>query len=361
MSDQLPPPSNSTLYRAERHFRGRKRRQNPRGQGPSGWGPRKGPRRPGRLRRISLLVAALVVIVAVGTYAWAEYRLEETPALADYAGRPESGKGTNWLVIGTDSRADLTPEQRKELHVGGAEERNTDTMMVLHYGSSGPYLVSLPRDSYVPVPGHGRNKLNSAYATGGPKLLTRTVEETTGLRLDHYAEVDFLGFTGIVDALGGVRVCLDKPLHDEKSGADLDAGCQTLDGNQALAFARARYSDPEGDLGRVKRQQKLLAAIAQQATSPSVLLNPFTFYPFAGAALDAVTVDDGTGVPSLTWMAWKVRGLTKGDGGTTTVPVANSALSVPGIGDVVLWDRGRARELFEQLGRDVPITATQVK
>lgn len=354
MSDQLPPPSNSTLYRAERHFRGRKR-------GPGRNARRPGPRRPGRLRRTALLVAALVVIVSAGTYAWAEHRLKETPALADYAGRPESGRGTNWLVIGTDSRADLTPEQREELHVGGADERNTDTMMVLHYGSSGPYLVSLPRDSYVPVPGHGRAKLNSAYASGGPKLLTRTVEETTGLRLDHYAEVDFLGFTGIVDALGGVRICLDKPLHDEKSGADLDAGCQKLDGNQALAFARARYSDPEGDLGRVKRQQKLLGAIAKQATSPSVLLNPFRFYPFTGAALDAATVDEGTGVPSLTWMAWKVRGLTKGDGGTTTVPVANSALSVPGTGDVVLWDRDRARELFEQLGRDVPITATQVK
>lgn len=346
MSDQPPSWSSSTLYRAaprRRHRSGRVRSSTGR-----------------RLRRAALLVLVLVVVVVGGTYGWAEQRLNDTPALADYPGRPEPGKGTNWLVIGTDSRSDLTREQRRELHVGGADERNTDTMMVLHYGSSGPYLVSLPRDSYVPVSGHGRGKLNSAFPTGGPKLLTRTVEEATGLRLDHYAEVDFLGFTGIVDGLGGVRMCLDKPLRDEKSGADLPKGCQQLDGKQALAFARARYSDPEGDLGRVKRQQQLLGAIAGKATAPSVLLNPFRFYPFTGAALGAATVDEGTGVGSLTRMAWKVRGLTAGDGGTTTVPLASSGLSTAGAGDVVLWDRPRARELFDQLRRDVPITATRV-
>ncbi|MGW8374568.1 LCP family protein [Streptomyces sp. ODS28] len=345
MSDQqLPPASSTTLYRSASRRRGD-------GRGRGGGGR--------TLRRALAAFLALVVLVAVGTYVWAEQRLRETPALSDYAGRPEPGEGTNWLVIGTDSRSDLSKEQRQQLHVGGADERNTDTMMVLHYGSSGPYLVSLPRDSYVSIPGHGKNKINSAYAQGGAKLLTRTVEQATGLRLDHYAEVDFLGFTGIVDALGGVRVCLDAALHDEKAGADLEKGCQTLDGKQALAFARARYSDPQGDLGRVKRQQKLLGAIASQATSPGTLLNPFRFYPFTGAALDATTVDDGSGVPSLTWMAWKVRGLTAGHGGTTTVPVANGGLSLPGIGDVVVWDDAGARELFDQLRRDVPITATR--
>lgn len=337
--------SSSTLYRAAP---GRRRRR---------------PRRPWRRNLLLALLVVLVVLIGavVGTYVWAGSRVKETEALADYPGRPGRGKGTNWLIIGSDTRSDLSRKERQDLHVGGGGQRNTDTVMLLHYGASGPYLVSLPRDSYVAVPGHGRGKINSAYALGGPELLTRTVEQATGLRLDHYAEVDFLGFTHVVDALDGVRICLDKPLRDEKSGADLDAGCQRLDGRRALAFVRARYSDPEGDLGRVKRQRQLLSALVREGTGASVVLNPFRLYPFLGSALDAVTVDKGTGVLSLTRMAWKVRGLTGGEGGTTTVPVTNPGLSVPGAGDVVVWDPTGARELFDQLRRDVPITATKVK
>lgn len=352
--------SSSTLYRAARGRRGKWRKRGWRGDG----GKRsRRPRRRGWRGLLLTLLVVLVVLVAaaVGTYVWAGSRVKKTEALADYAGRPGDGKGTSWLIIGSDTRSDLTREERQNLHVGGGGQRNTDTVMVLHYGASGPYLVSIPRDSYVTVPGHGQGKINSAYALGGPKLLTRTVEQATGLRLDHYAEIDFLGFTRVVDALDGVRICLDKPLRDEKSGADLDAGCQNLDGRQALAFVRARYSDPEGDLGRVKRQRQLLSALVEKGTSAPVVLNPFRLYPFLGAALDAVTVDKGTGVPSLTRMAWKVRGLTGGKGGTTTVPVTNTGLSVPGAGDVVVWDRAAARELFDQLRRDVPITATKVK
>ena len=343
--------STGTLYRAGRPWRGRK-----------GGGWRRAVVRAGLV--VLLVVLALVLVLAAvlgGTYLWADGRLRGTAALAGYPGRPEAGRGTNWLIVGSDTRSDLTGKEREELHVGGGGQRNTDTVMVLHHGNAGPYLVSIPRDSYVPVPGHGRGKVNSAYALGGPKLLSRTVEQATGLRLDHYAEIDFLGFTHVVDALDGVRVCLDKPLRDEKAGAKLRAGCRTLDGRQALAFVRARYSDPEGDLGRVKRQRALLSALVREGTGASSVLDPFRLYPFLGAALDAVTVDHGSGVMSLTRMAWKVRGLTGGTGGTATVPVKNAGLSVPGVGDVVAWDTPGARELFHQLRRDVPITATTVK
>ncbi|GAA2060106.1 hypothetical protein GCM10009801_01360 [Streptomyces albiaxialis] len=342
--------SSSTLYRARRRPRRPRRRA-----GRPRWS------RPRRLGVAVLVLAAVLVITAVATYFWASARLQKTDALADYPGRPGDSKGVNWLIVGSDTRADLTREQRRDLHVGGGGERNTDTVMVLHHGDAGPYLVSIPRDSYVTIPGHGRGKINSAYARGGPELLSRTVEQATDLRLDHYAEVDFLGFTRIVDALDGVHLCLKAPLRDEKAGAALDAGCQTLDGKQALAYVRARYSDPEGDLGRVKRQRALLSALVHEGTGASVILNPFRLYPFLGSALDAVTVDKGSGVLSLTRMAWNVRGLTGGDGGTTTVPVTNAGLSVPGAGDVVLWDPNGSRELFDQLRRDVPITATKVK
>ncbi|GAA2619429.1 LCP family protein [Streptomyces axinellae] len=305
----------------------------------------------------------MLVLAAVlgGTCLWADGRLRETAAPAGYPGRPAAGRGTNWLIVGSGTRSDLSGKEREELHVGGGGQHNTDTVMVLHHGDAGPYVVSIPRDSYVPVPGHGRGKINSAYAPGGPKLLSRTVEQAAGLRLDHYAEIDFLGFTHVVDALDGARFCLAKPLRDTKAGANLRAGCQTLDGKQALAFVRARYSDPEGDLGRVKRQRTLLSALVREGAGATTVLNPFRLYPFLGAALDAVTVDRGSGVTSLTRMAWEVRGLTGGAGGTATVPVKNAGLSVPGVGDVVAWDTRRARELFHQLRRDVPITATTVK
>ncbi|MGP3976633.1 LCP family protein [Streptomyces sp. 8N114] len=324
-----------------------------------------GPRGRRKWPRVALLVLLVLLLAcAVGlsvTYGWAESRVRHTEAFPGYPGRPSPGKGTNWLIIGTDTRADLSPRQREELHVGGGGRRNTDTVMVLHYGKAGPYLVSIPRDSYVTVPGHGRGKINSAYARGGPRLLTRTVEQATGLRLDHYAEIDFLGFTRVVDALDGVRICLGKPLRDSKSGADLHAGCQRLDGEQALAFVRARYSDPKGDLGRVERQRRLLSALVSEGTGPATVGNPFRFYPFLGSALDAVTVDKGSSALSLTRMGWKIRRLTEGDGGTTTVPVANPGLSVPGAGSVVAWEPSGSRSLFHQLRQDVPITATPVK
>ncbi|NSC22143.1 LytR family transcriptional regulator [Streptomyces albus subsp. chlorinus] len=324
-------------------------------------GPRPGRRWP-KVAVLVLVVLFLLVAAAVSaTYLWAGTRLQQTDALADYPGRPPRGKGTNWLIIGSDTRADLSRAQREKLHVGGGGQRNTDTVMLLHYGDAGPYLVSLPRDSYVAVPGHGKGKLNAAYARGGPKLLTRTVEQATGLRLDHYAEIDFLGFTHLVDALDGVRVCLRKPLRDTKAGADLPAGCRTLDGEEALAFVRARYSDPEGDLGRVRRQRQLLSALVREGTEAPVVADPFRFYPFLGSALDAVTVDRMSSVGSLTRMGWEIRGLTRGHGGTATVPVANPGLSVPGAGSVVTWDPSGSRVLFDQLRQDVPITATAVK
>ncbi|MEV0094798.1 LCP family protein [Streptomyces sp. NPDC050738] len=335
--------SSSALYRAK----GRKRR------------------RPGRRRRLSwpkriaILVLTLVLLAAgyvLGLWIWADSRLQTTDAFSDYSGRPTAGQGTDWLLIGSDSRSSLTAQERKDLHVGNDEGLNTDTIMILHYGENGPYLVSIPRDSYVSIPGHGKNKINSAYAIGGAKLLTRTVEEATGLHLDHYAEVNFGGFVNVVDSLGGVRICVPAGgLHDEKSGADFDAGCQQMNGRQALAYARARYSDPEGDLGRVKRQQQLVSAIAHQALTPSVLLLPWNLIPFLSASLDALTVAEGTGLFDLGRMGWQMKHIADGDGTTTTVPVSSTGTEIPGIGDVVLWNDADARELFTALQDDTAI------
>ncbi|MFE1950176.1 LCP family protein [Streptomyces sp. NPDC059524] len=303
---------------------------------------------PRRVLWALLLVIVVVVGYGAGLYFWADGRLRTTQALSDYAGRPAAGHGSDWLLVGSDSRSGLTPEQRKQLHVGNDQGLNTDTIMILHYGDNGPYLVSIPRDSYVSIPGHGKNKINAAYALGGPRLLTRTVEQATGLRIGHYAEIGFLGLVDVVDSLGGVTLCVPSGgLHDPKSGADFDAGCQEMDGVQALQYARARYSDPRGDLGRVERQRELVHAIADEALSASVLAVPWKVIPFLSAVLDALTVDRRTGLTELTEMGRELSD----PKGTTTVPVASEP-DLPGVGDVVVWDEAGAERLFDALRDD---------
>ncbi|MGW2024235.1 LCP family protein [Streptomyces decoyicus] len=300
------------------------------------------------------LLVLVVAVVAVGAwlYVSSNRQLRHMDALAGYAGRPAAGKGTNWLLVGSDSRSTLTPEQRRDLHVGNNQVRNTDTIMVLHYGEHGPSLVSLPRDSYVPIPGHGSRKINEAYADGGPKLLTRTVEQATGLRIDRYAEVNFLGFVQVVDALDGVRLCLDKPLRDEKSGADFPAGCQEMNGTQALAFVRARYTDPDGDLGRVKRQRQLLGAVADEMASPDVYLDPSRLKRVLDTSLAALTVDDGADMARVLDMGWSMKQIAGGGGTATTVPVMRPGVMVSGVGSVLRWEEPGAGRLFQALRND---------
>lgn len=155
----------------------------------------------------------------IGTALWLDGRLHHVDALKDYPDRPATGSGTNWLLVGSDSRQDLTPDQETQLATGGdIGDGRTDTILLVHipafYDGGAATMVSLPRDSYVSIPENGSNKLNAAYSLGGPALLTRTVEEATGLRIDHYAEIGFNGFASVVDAIGGVSMCLDEPIQD---------------------------------------------------------------------------------------------------------------------------------------------------
>lgn len=308
-------------------------------------------RRWGRRVLIALLVLLLLL---VGTYFYLDSRLNRIDVFTDYAGRPADTPGTNWLIVGSDSRAGLTKAQRKEFHTGYAAGRRTDTMMLLHTGAHGPTLVSLPRDSYVPIPGHGRNKLNAAFSFGGPKLLVRTVESVTGIRIDHYAEIGFGGFVGMTDAVGGVRVCLPAPIKDKDAGIDLPAGCQTLEGGQALGYVRSRHTFASQDLQRVQNQRKFLAALVQKATGPGVLLNPFRIIPFVLRTTSDFSVDQGDHLNDLAGFAWAMRGLTGGNGLTTTVPVGGSG-SAAGVGAYITWDRARALELFTDLKDDKPV------
>jgi LCP family protein required for cell wall assembly len=308
------------------------------------------PRRPRWGRRVG--VALLVVLaLLLGLAVWVDLRLQRVDALTDYAERPAATPGADWLIVGSDSREGLSAEQRRRLGTGQAAGRRADTMMLLHIPRSGPpTLVSLPRDSYVPIPGRGRNKLNAAYAFGGPKLLAQTVEQVTGIRIDHYMEIGFDGFASVVDAVGGVRICVKQPMNDPNAALRLKAGCQVLNSRQALGYVRTRAS-ARGDLDRVQRQQEFLGALMDKAASPGVILNPFRNLRLITSGTDAVAVDDGDHVWSLPRFAYAMRAVSGHGGIATTVPVAGTQ-TVGGAGSVVLWDRQKALALFEALKQD---------
>jgi len=297
---------------------------------------------------------ALLVVLALllGLAVWVDLRLQRVDALSDYADRPAATPGADWLIVGSDSREGLTAEQRRRLGTGQAAGRRADTMMLLHIprGGGSPTLVSLPRDSYVPIPGRGRNKLNAAYAFGGPKLLAQTVEQVTGIRIDHYMEIGFDGFASVVDAVGGVRICVKEPINDPNAALRLKAGCQELNSKQALGYVRTRAS-ARGDLDRVERQRELLGALIDKATSPGVILNPFRNLRLVLSGTDAIAVDDGDHVHSLLRFPFAMRAVSGHGGIATTVPVAGTQ-TVSGAGSVVLWDRQKALALFEALSQD---------
>ncbi|SNS79237.1 transcriptional attenuator, LytR family [Actinomadura meyerae] len=312
-------------------------------------------RRRGRRRwpRVLGALAVVLILIVVGGYFYLDSRLKRESVLVDYPGRVADTPGTNWLIVGSDSREGLSKDDRKRLATGAANGRRTDSMMLLHYGSGGTSLISLPRDSYVPIPGRGSNKLNAAFSFGGPKLLVQTVEKATGVHIDHYAEIGFGGFVGVVDAVGGVDICVKDDIKDRKAGLDLKAGCQTLDGGQALGYVRTRkYA--RADLERVEHQRQFFAALMKKATSPGTMFNPFRSVPLAMNATSNFLVDENDHLYDLIRMMWAMKGVSGGGGVTTTVPIGGSGSSVAA-GAYITWDKAKATKLFDALKQDQPI------
>ena len=303
---------------------------------------------------LALLVGLFGAASLVGAAAWLDTALQRTAAFSDYADRPTPGLGTTWLLVGSDSRADLTVQEQQDLSTGGnIGDGRTDTVLLVHLpspGSESPAtVVSLPRDSYVTIPGYGKDKINAAYTLGGAPLLTRTVEQATGLRLDHYLEIGFGGFAALVDALGGVTLCPDEPIDDPLAGLNLPAGCQNLTGATALGYVRSRAT-PRADLDRMAHQRLFLSALLARIADPVVWLNPLRWYTAPHAAARAVTLDDSSGVIDLAALGWALRGTTT----TLTVPIGEFLQT--DVGDAVVWNHAEAAQLFDALRRDTPPT-----
>jgi LCP family protein required for cell wall assembly len=309
---------------------------------------------PGRRGRRIVLILVIVVLAIIlaggGTYFWINGKLNRTVSLPAFTG---TSAGTNWLIAGSDSRDGVSRAQQDALHLGSQGANASDSLMLLHTGSGKPVLISIPRDSYVSIPGHGQNKINAALAIGGPTLLVQTVESVTGLRIDHYMGIGMVGLADVVGTVGGVRICVTSAIPpDSYSGfKGMKAGCQNLSGPQAIAFVRDRHSFAVSDLQRIQDQRAFLSALLAKATSPGVYLNPFTALPFASTAASSISVDKGASLNNLVQAAFALRGPQTG-----TVPIANANFQTSA-GDAVLWDRTQALQLFNALKADKPVPA----
>ncbi|WP_085995315.1 LCP family protein [Nocardia testacea] len=336
-------------------FHDSRRRPPPTGNPPGRRPAAPPPRRPRRKRHIGRwFLVILLALLALLVYGVVELdgSLTRIDALPDYEDRVGNTAGTNWLLVGSDSRAGLSEEETSGLATGGeVGDPRTDTIILVHVPPSGrTTLVSLPRDSYVDIPGYGQDKLNAAFAFGGAPLLTQTVETATGLHIDHYAEIGFAGFAGVVDALGGIDICVPQAIDDPLAGIDLPAGCQELNGPQALGFVRSRAT-ALADIDRMNNQRLFLSALLEKATSPATLANPFALWPMAGNVADSLTVDKGDHIWDLARLAWALRGDTL----ATTVPVGG--FTDTDSGNVLLWADPDAGRFFEALADGDPIPA----
>ncbi|MFD7293710.1 LCP family protein [Streptomyces sp. NPDC059897] len=316
-----------------------------------------------RLRRRHTVAAAALLITTLTGVAPAGAGAEEGRSAPAPGREAAKGKGTNLLVAGLDHRSGMSREEIQRLHVGGQQCGCTDALMLVHIAADGRRLsvVSLPRDSFVRFARHKHpahsGKINGAYAHGGRDLAVRTVERATGVRIDHYMEADFRGFVDAVDDLGGAEVCSAKPLHDENSGLDLAAGIHDVDGEHALRYVRARHLDPPGDLGRVRRQQKLLLGMLARLSDAQVFKDPMATARTARALMSHVRADGHTDTRTLMSLAWKLRDLTPRRTEFATVPISNFDYRDPEWGSSLLWDDKRAKAMFGALRADRPLAS----
>ncbi len=282
--------------------------------------------------------------------------------------RPKKeSSAVNYLIVGSDTREGLSRAEIKRLKVGGTEVaagKRSDTMLLIHISKKRDKaaIISIPRDTYALIPEHTssqgkvipatHSKINSAFNWGGAPLLIQTFEEMSGLRIDHYIEVNFVGFVRMVDALGGVEICTKKDIDDPKSHLVLPAGRHTLDGVDSLKYVRTRQFDGLGDLGRMKRQQEFAGAMLRKATSAGVLLNPVKMIDFINSALDSVVTDEGLSQGDLLTLGKQLRNLSASSVRTLTIPLKYYNYSKNGVSAAVLWDPVLAPELFERIKND---------
>lgn len=289
--------------------------------------------------------------------------------------RPDrsAGSSVNYLLVGSDTREGLTKQQLHDLRVGSvatAAGKRSDTAILIHISKNRDRatIISIPRDTYADVPEWTddkgvvhparHSKINETFGRGGAPLLIATIEHMTQVRIDHYIEVNFAGFANLVDAVGGVDICTNTAIHDDKSHIDLPAGKNHLDGITALKYVRARYFDGMGDLGRMKRQQKFIASMIAAATSTGTLLNPVKLLSVVNAGLATVTTDPDLQKDDLVTLATQMKSLSASNLNMLTVPLSDVSYASDGVAGSVLWDPELAPQLWQRIKDDVPVAPT---
>jgi LCP family protein required for cell wall assembly len=316
-----------------------------------------------RLRRVLMAAAALVLVVVGGAAGLLlerqrayDQNIQRIPgAFPAEPGRPARvpGRAQNWLLVGSDRLAGQATTGRdagEPLWRYGAQR--ADTIMLVHLPADRrrAYLVSVPRDAWVPVQGHGNAKLNAAFSFGGPPLLIATLERLTGVRVDHFAVLDFEGFRSMTDALGGVEVRVARTVRDPARKVVWPAGTNHLDGARALDFVRQRHNLPGGDLGRIRRQQAFLKALTSRVVDRGTMANPLRLNALLEASAKAVSVDESLTISRLRSLALQFRSVGAGDLVFLTAPVAGTGTE--GRQSVVYLDRAKGWPLYRALRAD---------
>ncbi len=284
-----------------------------------------------------LLLVWVVFIVAVPFVTW---QSAEQVAFEPDGDRPGDQDGTTYLLVGSDSRRDLSAAERKKLSTGNPQSNLTDTMLILHTGDGPSVLLSVPRDTVVDRP-YFSGKINGAYGRGGAPLLTRVIEAETGIRIDKYVEIGLGGVADVVDAVGGIEVCPVERLKDPLAGLDVKKGCQDIDGATALAYSRSRKQSTFGDLERVRRQREVIGAIGDKVLSPWSVLNPVRWWRLNKAVPSFFAFGEGMSSVDASRWALAMTRTSNGDNLTCTMPVTDLSAST--------WDRDRADPLFQAI------------
>jgi len=328
------------------------------------------PDRPHRLRRGLLIgsvaLLALLLVTAGGAFWWLNSFAGKVHRIHDVfssipeqqrPGRPAAGQpghgGLTFLLAGTDRRSDVpTTGQGVQANQFVPGAQRTDTIMLVHLTDdrTKAYVVSIPRDSWVTIPGHGRNKINAAYSFGGPALYVQTIEELTGIRVDHLAVIDWSGFKTLTDAVGGVTLTVPETVYDSGQDHTWTAGTHHLDGNEALLYVRQRHGLPGGDFDRVKRQQYFLRVLMGKALSQNTFTNPLRLGRLLDAVTKTVSVDDTLSNGDLRGLALSLRGMRTNDVTFLTVPTTGTGFE--GEASVVYIDMDRAAALWRAVKSD---------
>jgi LCP family protein required for cell wall assembly len=317
---------------------------------------------------IALAMAVTVLVGAGGLYLAFNHYVGRISKIDVLPGGPRPAKAPNkaqnFLLVGSDSRNGANGDGTQGSGATYVTGQRSDTVILAHlYGKSDKVeMVSFPRDSWVEIPAFTDpkthkvtpthfDKLNAAFSEGGPTLLIQTIEHLSNIRIDHFVQIDFTGFKGMVDKLGGVDVCLTKPAKDSYSGINLPAGTSHISGNVALAFVRQRHGLPNGDIDRIARQQQFIGSLVHKVISAQTLLNPFKLNGFLDVATSSLQVDKGLSGSDIKNLAVRMRSFSSGGVLFTTVPISDIGGRRNGL-SVVLLDQAKDDTLFTALRAD---------